>query len=120
MKTVIIFLITAISVENLSISGAASSHASETIKYNEQWHSETLLNNTGKMVFENKCSGCHGIDGKRKRFGAADLSKSTLDYQGYYNIIMNGKRIMPSWRKKLTSTEIELVIKYIETFRKLK
>ena len=72
----------------------------------------------GKTLFTNHCAKCHGDDGTKGRFGAKNLQASTLTVPEYFRIISDGKRIMPSWKKKLSADEINQVITYIQTLRK--
>jgi mono/diheme cytochrome c family protein len=69
---------------------------------------------------------CHGPDGKGetamgKKFGLKDLGsadvqgKSDADLNG---IITNGKDKMPAYKGKLTSEQIEEVVKFIRTLKK--
>ena len=73
---------------------------------------------SGKVLFEQNCSKCHGIDGTKGKFGAKNLQKSVLTYDQYLRTIRKGKGIMPSWEKKLTAYQITDIISYIKTFRK--
>ncbi|MCD0470350.1 cytochrome c [Flavobacterium sp. JAS] len=73
---------------------------------------------SGKDVFEFKCVACHGIDGTKGKWGAINLQRSYLDDIEILKVISNGRRIMPSWKKKLTLEEIKSVILYIKTLRK--
>jgi len=71
----------------------------------------------GRAVFTTHCIKCHGADGTRGRFGAKDLQKSKLSDTELINVITNGKRVMPSWKKKLNQAEITAVKDYIKTLR---
>jgi mono/diheme cytochrome c family protein len=51
-------------------------------------------------------------------FGAKDLRKSLLPDTAIAFQIRNGKRIMPSFKKKFTSDQINEVSAYIKTLRK--
>jgi cytochrome c6 len=73
---------------------------------------------TGKDIFEKKCVKCHGHDGTRGFLGAHNLRASVLSDDELINMITNGKRIMPSWRKRLTPEQIQLVAQYVKTLRK--
>lgn len=80
-------------------------------------HVESTVN-SGKVLFEQLCSKCHGDDGAKGRFGAKNLQQSILTDEQYLRIILKGKGIMPSWEKRLTSEQITEIIKYIKEFRK--
>ena len=70
---------------------------------------------SGKEIFEEKCSLCHGNDGKLGMAGAKDLSVSMLDHAGIVEIITNGKNGMISYKSTLSVEQIEAVSSYIET-----
>lgn len=71
----------------------------------------------GKLIFEKKCTRCHGSDGTKGYLGAKNLRKSRLDDDGLFATITNGRWIMPSWKRKLTPQQIHAVIVYIKTLR---
>lgn len=73
---------------------------------------------TGKEIFIQKCSPCHGADGTKHLFGAKDLQKSIIPDTAIVNIISNGKRIMPSFKSKFTKDEILQITEYVKTLRK--
>ena len=73
---------------------------------------------TGKEIFENNCSKCHGKDGTKKAFGVKSLQKSRLTTAENFDIISNGKGKMPSWKATLSNEQINQVIAYIEELRK--
>lgn len=71
--------------------------------------------NSGKEIFEQKCSLCHGSEDKLKMSGAKDLSVTPLQHSGIVDIITNGKNTMAAYKETLTSEQIEAVASYIET-----
>ena len=72
----------------------------------------------GKKVFESKCAKCHGKNGGRGFFGAADLRVNRLSDPELLHTISKGKNRMPSWEKRLNAGQIKSVITYIKTLRK--
>jgi len=72
----------------------------------------------GQQVFRDNCTRCHGKNGNKGFLGAKDLTKSSLSREGAKKIILEGKGFMPSWKKRLTVSEIDLVIRYILTLRR--
>ena len=70
---------------------------------------------SGKEIFEQKCSLCHGSEDKLKMSGAKDLSVTQLQHSGIVDIITNGKNTMAAYKETLTSEQIEAVASYIET-----
>lgn len=71
----------------------------------------------GKILFESKCSRCHGKDGARGLFGAKNLQKSKLTDVEYLKIISDGRYAMPSWKKRLSGEQINQLIHYIKEFK---
>jgi len=78
----------------------------------------TAQHQPGKLVFETKCARCHGQNGTKGRFGAANLQASRLPDAALLRIVTKGKNWMPSWEKKLQPAEISAVVDYIKTLRK--
>ena len=72
----------------------------------------------GKKVFEAKCVECHGANGTKGRFHAANLQLSRLADAELLRIVSKGKKWMPSWEKSLKPEEIAAVVNYIKTLRK--
>lgn len=71
----------------------------------------------GKVIFETRCTRCHGLDGGKQRLGAKDLRKSSISDEAIVQIITRGKFIMPSWKKELSEAEIRAVAAYIKQLR---
>ena len=69
----------------------------------------------GKDIFNDKCSLCHGTDGKLGMSGAKDLSITQLNHAGILEIIANGKNAMAPYKEALSVEQIEAVALYIET-----
>jgi len=85
------------------------------------YHTPTYAQNpplTGRALFEKKCATCHGNDGTRGRWGAANLQISKLGNDELLYTISNGRGIMPNWGKRLSTIQISSVIEYIKTLRK--
>lgn len=70
---------------------------------------------SGKEIFEQKCTLCHGADGKLGQAGSKDLSVTQLPHAGIVEIITNGKNTMAAYKEALTAEQIEAVASYIET-----
>ncbi len=73
-----------------------------------------------KKLYGDYCSSCHGADGKAKRAGAADLSKSTLGAMEAKAVVTDGKASMPGVGETLNSGEINAVVNYIQSFKEKK
>ncbi len=78
-------------------------------------------------IYNGKCAKCHGRDGRsdtmRGRLThSRDLTKS--DWQNdvsderIFNSISNGKGKMPSFKKKLSDSDIDSLVSYVRRLRK--
>ncbi len=76
-------------------------------------------NPAGKELYEKNCVRCHGTSGTKHFLGAKDIQKSILDDNAILVIIQNGKRFMPSYKKKLTPEDVNSLKDYIKTLRKI-
>ena len=82
----------------------------------------------GKMVYVKECLSCHGKGGKGDGPSAAQLDKpagnfTTAATQGQsdgalYWKVSEGKKPMPSLKKKLSETQIWQSVVYMRTFKK--
>ncbi len=81
---------------------------------------------TGPELFAAKCAMCHGKDGsgntsmgknlKLKDLGSADVQKaSDADLK---NMIEKGKGKMPAYSGKLSSTQINDLVKFVRSLKK--
>lgn len=87
--------------------------ASETII---EANADTQISN-GKAIYEAACVECHGTDGKKGLFKAADLTASALSREEKINIISKGKGTMQAYEDLLSAQDIESVVSYIETLK---
>ena len=69
----------------------------------------------GKQIFEDKCTLCHGSDGKLGLNGAKDLTVSQVSHTDIVSLVSNGKNSMPAFNTSLSSEQIEAVASYVET-----
>lgn len=69
----------------------------------------------GKEIYEEKCTLCHGNDGKLAANGSKDLSATILSHTDLVNVITNGKNTMAAYKEVLSPEQIEAVTNYIET-----
>lgn len=72
---------------------------------------------SGIEIYKTKCVLCHGADGRMGLNGAKALPDSQLDEHERVNIILNGKNIMPSFRKTLSYEEIKAVAAFTMTLK---
>ncbi len=81
---------------------------------------------TGADLYASKCASCHGKDGsgntpmgknfKLKDLGSADVQKaSDADLK---TVIEKGKGKMPAYGGKLSSTQIDDLVKHIRSLKK--
>lgn len=72
---------------------------------------------TGKEIYKKKCQRCHGETGSKGISGAKNLQISHMKYEDIITLVTDGKRPMPSFRKKLTPEEISLAANYAMSLR---
>jgi mono/diheme cytochrome c family protein len=79
---------------------------------------------TGPEIFKSKCQMCHGPNGEGKgkipALGSADVQKKTdAELKG---TITNGTKtangMMPKYGDKLSSTQIDDLVKYVRSLKK--
>ena len=72
----------------------------------------------GKVIFNTICAECHGEDGRKGLFQAADLTQSTLSTIQKVDMVANGSplTVMRSFSNDLTDEEINAVVLYIEEY----
>ena len=77
-------------------------------------------------LFAKNCATCHGKDGRAKTFKAKfnharDLTdpewQTSVTDERLFNSITNGRGHMPAWGKKLTETEINLLVAYVRQLK---
>lgn len=71
----------------------------------------------GRELYIATCSQCHGEDGRKGAAGAADLSKTTLDILSTRQIIINGKRSMPAYKKILDDKQVAEIAEYVQALK---
>ncbi|HEY2865920.1 MAG TPA: cytochrome c [Pyrinomonadaceae bacterium] len=79
----------------------------------------------GAAIYAQNCARCHGTDGraqtrKGRELDAVDLTSDdwTPDSAHDARIITNGKKSMPAFGRKLSSSQISAVIQYIRRFKR--
>jgi mono/diheme cytochrome c family protein len=99
------------SLTSLAMSGAAS-------------HSSVR---SAAELYTKYCASCHGKDGRAKTFKAKvnharDLTdgawQEDASDERLFNSIMNGKRKMPAFGKKLSEQEISALVSYVRGLKK--
>lgn len=71
-----------------------------------------------EKLFQSKCAKCHGNDGTKEKAGAKNLHLSKLADAEIIAMIENGKKGMPSFKKKFSPDEIKLLAEYIKSLRR--
>jgi cytochrome c oxidase cbb3-type subunit III len=76
----------------------------------------------GDAVFKERCTPCHGSDGKGNLvIGTPDFTSPTtqsgMSDSGIIDTITNGRKgtIMPAWKGKLSDEEIAAVAAYVRS-----
>lgn len=74
---------------------------------------------SGEKIYKERCTACHGGDGKLGGAGAKDLSVSKMDSAAIANIIKNGKNGMPRQGKYIyNDEEMSNTVQYVKSLRK--
>jgi mono/diheme cytochrome c family protein len=81
---------------------------------------------SGAEIFQEKCAGCHGPDGRAqtylgKKIKAADLTSDAVQQQNDAQLletVQDGKKKMPAFKGKLGETEIHAVVAYVRELAK--
>ncbi|MFA6060854.1 MAG: cytochrome c [Taibaiella sp.] len=86
-------------------------------------NSEPIANNKvevseSQILFEQKCSLCHGKDGTAGIGNAANLQTSKADSVTSLQIIAVGKGSMPPFKSQLSEQQIHKLVSYVFTLRK--
>lgn len=72
---------------------------------------------SGEKLYLKHCKKCHGTDGTKGAFKAKDLQKSVMADSTMFKLIREGKKKMPSYKKKMDIHETFVVIKYVKSLR---
>jgi mono/diheme cytochrome c family protein len=76
------------------------------------------------QLYSKHCASCHGKDGRAKTFKAKfnharDLTdplwQDEVSDERLFNSIMNGRKKMPSYKKKLSEEQINSLVAYVRT-----
>lgn len=80
---------------------------------------EVMINKPdGKTIYMDRCTSCHGIDGKLGFGGAKNLSISSFSVEQIINQVTNGKGAMAPYKNILSAEEIFAVSEYAYSMRK--
>ena len=80
---------------------------------------EDYKSRSGKTMYQNFCTACHGDDGKLGSAGAKDFTKSNMDSTQIVEILKNGKNGMPRQIQYFKSDEeVSNTVEYLMSLRK--
>jgi mono/diheme cytochrome c family protein len=112
-------------VSNASRAGAPG-EKKHGVKESESLSAEELART--KVLFEEKCSRCHGADGRGKTVTGEMLDAPDFTDEEWWEegrsvkrlvtSVTEGKDAMPAFGKKLTQREIGALAAYVRAFRK--
>jgi len=86
---------------------------SDTVSQSILDQNTVALSTNAKAIYVEKCTLCHGEDGRKGTLGAADLTISTIGTQEKIDIITNGKGAMLPYKDELSKEEIESLAMYL-------
>jgi cytochrome c oxidase subunit 2 len=74
-----------------------------------------LAGDSGLVVFHEKCTRCHGADGRGKAiFNTPSMLTSKLTAAEMEQVILNGRAKMPSFKAQLTNDQVKAVAAFIK------
>lgn len=89
--------------------------------------SVSAYDKSATQLYSKNCASCHGRDGRSKTFKAKlnharNISdpewQERVTDERIFNSIMNGKGKMPSYSKKLSEREIDVLVTHVRSLRK--
>lgn len=72
----------------------------------------------GKTIYMDRCTSCHGMDGKLGFGGAKDITSSRKTIEEIVNQVTNGKGAMAPYKNILSTEEIRAVSEYAFSMQK--
>lgn len=88
-----------------------------TIEKNEVVPHETSTK-SGATIFSERCTSCHGMDGKLGFGGAKDLTTSKKSLAEIIHQVTEGKGAMAPYKNILSLEEIHAVAEYAKSMQK--
>lgn len=79
---------------------------------------ETSELKSGATIFSERCTSCHGMDGKLGFGGAKDLTASKKSLAEIIHQVTEGKGAMAPYKNILSLEEIHAVAEYAKTLQK--
>ena len=72
----------------------------------------------GKSIYADRCTSCHGLNGKLGFGGAKDITASKKTMEEIVHQVTNGKGAMAAYKNILSPEEIRAVSEYAFSMRK--
>ncbi len=103
----------------LLVSCSSGSESGKVTEMTEADQNKPLTQEEVQGIYTINCVSCHGVDGKLKGSGAADLSISTMPDAKILETINKGndKGMMP-YEDMLSDREREGLVEYVKSLRK--
>ncbi len=99
---------------------------SEATRLSPPFAKDARIISAGRALYLDRCADCHGKNGKGQGPGAADIEKPPTNFKDgkcleqsdgeLFWKISEGRRPMPSYRKKLSDEERWKLVFYLRTF----
>lgn len=99
--------------EKIEENSTTDINISDTVSQSILEQNTVALSTNAKAIYTEKCTLCHGDDGRKGTLGAADLAISTIGTQEKIEIITNGKGAMTAYKDELSKEEIESLAMYL-------
>jgi cytochrome c6 len=89
-----------------------------TIEKKDDVPHEAEVVKSGLTIFSERCTSCHGMDGKLGFGGAKDLTASKKSLAEIIHQVTEGKGAMAPYKNILTLDEIHAVAEYAKSLQK--
>lgn len=78
---------------------------------------EYVIEKHGQSIYNMHCMRCHGMEGDKMRYESPNLRVSTLTKEERWEVINNGKGLMPAFNLKLDENEKEALEAFMITLK---
>jgi len=72
----------------------------------------------GRVLYQEKCAACHGLNGDAQSNSAANLPHSVLDSLAITQTIKDGRGTMPMFKDAIADSDIAHLAVYVKGMRK--
>ncbi len=93
---------------------APATHAPDT----EAAQPATSAEDRGRVLYQEKCAACHGLNGDAQSNSAANLPHSVLDSLAITQTIKDGRGTMPMFKDAIADSDIGHLAVYVKGMRK--